>query len=116
MVKSARVVEDLVAAFALDLLDCSSHWEVMSSLAQEASSGSPSPHTSWPEVADSVMASGLESIAATSTIVVVHHLQPQLAISLRPCSERQATDENSASSRTGSIGSPDPASTSYQLQ
>ena len=46
MVISARVVEDLVAAFALDLLDCSSNWEVMSSLAQEASSGSPSHHTS----------------------------------------------------------------------
>ena len=62
------------------------------------------------------MASVLESIAATWTIVVVRRLQPQLAISLRPCSERQATDENFASSGTGSIGSPDPASTSYQLQ
>ena len=31
MVKSARVVEDLVAAFALDLLDYYSYWEVMSS-------------------------------------------------------------------------------------
>ena len=46
MVISARVVEDLVAAFALDLLDCSSNWEVVSSLAQEASSGSPSHHIS----------------------------------------------------------------------
>ena len=62
------------------------------------------------------MASVLESIAATWTILVVRRLQPQLAISLRPCSERQATDENSASSGTGSIGSPVPASASYQLQ
>ena len=59
------------------------------------------------------MASALEFIAATSTIVVVRRLQPQLAISFRPYSERQATDENSASSGTGSISSPDPASTSH---
>ena len=116
MIKSAQVFVDLVAAFALDLLDCSSNWEVMSSLAQGASSGSPSHHTSWPELADSVMASGLEFIAATWTIVVVRRLQPQLAISFRPCSERQATDENSASSGAGSIGSPALAFTSYRLQ
>ena len=53
------------------------------------------------------MASRFEAIAATSTTLtveeVVHRLQPQLAISFRPCSERQATDENSASSGAGSI-------------
>ena len=84
------------------------------------SSRSPGHRTSWPEVADSVMASGFEAIAATSTTLtveeVVHRLQPQLAISFRPCSERQATDENSASSGAGSIGSPALASTSYRLQ